>query len=98
MTITRVGALRLAAPATWLELVDGALRAESGRVPEAAERLGVSKRVLQRWLAQTPELGRWHQASVSGSAGWRRAGLYCGGDRAQSPSPRGRMHRQAIPG
>ncbi len=48
--LSPLGALRLVDPEKWSREVRKAMRAAGGRVPDAAETLGVSKRTLFRWL------------------------------------------------
>lgn len=49
--ISRLGALRIADNARWANEIRSAMRAAAGRVPAAAEALGVSARQLFRFLA-----------------------------------------------
>ena len=49
--ITRLGALRMVDPKAWAAEVRAALKDSNGFLDEAAEKLEVSRRQLQRWLA-----------------------------------------------
>jgi hypothetical protein len=48
--ISMLGALRHVNPREWERRIRVAMRAAAGRIPAAAEQLGVSKRQLFRWL------------------------------------------------
>ena len=45
-------ALKRLLPEEWAETVASAMEKHDGRVPEAAESLGVSKRLMYRWLGE----------------------------------------------
>ena len=54
--LTPLGALRVLHPEQWAKKVRAAMKASDGRIPEAAESLGVSMRTLFRWLSDDPLL------------------------------------------
>lgn len=56
--ISAVGALRIVDPAKWEATVRREMRKAEGRIPVAAEALGVSVRQLSRWLADLPDVPR----------------------------------------
>jgi hypothetical protein len=56
--ISQVGALKIADPARWEVLVRREMKRADGRIPAAAESLGVSVRQLHRWLAELPDIER----------------------------------------
>lgn len=51
MAMTQIGALKIANPAMWERRIRDAMRDAGGSIPKAAENLGVSQRMLFRWLA-----------------------------------------------
>ena len=55
-----LGALRIYDRAAWLTRVQAALVSSMGDLDQAATPLGVGKRTLYRWIAETPELKPWH--------------------------------------
>lgn len=56
--ITKVGALRIAKPDEWVRAVTDALKETDGYLDDAAEKLGVSRRTLQGWLATDARLAK----------------------------------------
>jgi hypothetical protein len=52
--ITAIGALKVADPKEWASTVKQAMKANGGRITDAAVALGVSPRTLFRWLALPP--------------------------------------------
>lgn len=56
-TITRLGALRVADRKKWEREIRAAMR-NTATIQDAADALGVSKRQLQRWLDELPEIER----------------------------------------
>jgi hypothetical protein len=56
--ISQMGALRVADPKEFERRLRLAMKAADGRLPDAAEELGVSARQLSRWLAEFPEVDR----------------------------------------
>lgn len=50
--VERLLALRLLHPEQWVAVVYQAMADSEGRVPAAAERLGISERVLYQWLKE----------------------------------------------
>jgi hypothetical protein len=56
--LTRMGALKIADPAAFERELRRTMLAAGGRIPAAAEALGVSVRQLSRWLAELPEVDR----------------------------------------
>ena len=58
MTITELGALRIARPDEFKARLKKAMREADGAVEDAAEALGVSARTLKRWLADMPDVPR----------------------------------------
>ena len=50
--ISQMGALRVVSRGAWEAKVRKAMELSSGRVPDAAEALGVSTRQLFRWLEE----------------------------------------------
>jgi hypothetical protein len=56
--ITPTGALRIVDPAKWEALVRREMKRADGRIPAAAEALGVSGRQLRRWLDELPDIDR----------------------------------------
>lgn len=55
--ITRLGALRVADPARWEKEIRAAMR-NAPTTQHAADKLDVSKRQLQRWLDELPDIAR----------------------------------------
>jgi hypothetical protein len=55
--ITRMGALRVADPGRWEKEIRGAMK-NTPTIQDAADKLGVSKRQLQRWLDELPDVAR----------------------------------------
>lgn len=53
--LSKLGAMRLTDPATFNEKIRSAMARAKGRIPDAADALGVSARQLRRWL-DSPEL------------------------------------------
>lgn len=56
--ITELGALRVVDPKKWESTIRRAMREAEGHTVTAAEILGVSRRQLQRWLAELPDVPR----------------------------------------
>ena len=56
--ITALGALRITDPARWEATIRRAMYDAGGRRHEAAAALGVSVRVLSRWLSELPDVER----------------------------------------
>lgn len=54
---TRLGALRYIDPKQWEKEIRAAMRGVAN-IQTAADKLGVSKRQLQRWLDELPEIER----------------------------------------
>ncbi len=50
--ISETGALKILDPAKWEALVRREMKRADGRIPVAAEALGVSVRQLHRWLSE----------------------------------------------
>lgn len=48
--ISQLGALRISTPDAWVHQVTRAVRDTEGYLGDAAERLGISRRTLQRWI------------------------------------------------
>lgn len=48
--LSPIGALRLADPDKWAATVRDVMARTDGRIPEAAQELGISERQLFRWL------------------------------------------------
>ena len=56
--ISQVGALKIADPTKWEATVRREMKKAEGRIPVAAQALGVSVRQLTRWLAELPDVER----------------------------------------
>lgn len=54
--LSLLGAERVAVPKKWAAQVRKAMKDAGGRITEAADALGVSRRTLYRWLDEDPRL------------------------------------------
>lgn len=52
--ITKIGSLKYSDPVKWTSEIYSALQASNGFLDDAADRLGVSKRQLIRWIKEQP--------------------------------------------
>lgn len=54
MSLSKLGALRVADTRAFERIVRATMGANGGRIPDAARHLGVSERTLFRWLSEAP--------------------------------------------
>lgn len=58
MSVSRLGALKVSDPKAWREAVRSAMAEHEGKIPEAAESVGVSVPTFYRWLKTLPSVKR----------------------------------------